>query len=143
MKALVGAFNQEKALVGAFSVIVQPVVESMDRFTALSETICKMGVTWYSRVAGEREEAGGACLGAERECAGGAGLGQEEDDLPGGGRSDPVHQSHLITAATAAATAPSQQQQTRGREKEMCGWDQSEAATAAAATNQVHGTDSS
>ena len=35
MKALVGAFNQEKALVGAFSVIVQPIVEPMDRFTAL------------------------------------------------------------------------------------------------------------
>ena len=35
MKALVGAFNQEKALVGAFSVIVQPVVEPMDRFMAL------------------------------------------------------------------------------------------------------------
>ena len=35
MKALVGAFNQEKALVGAFSVIVQPVVKPMDRFTAL------------------------------------------------------------------------------------------------------------
>ena len=35
MKALVGAFNQEKALVGAFSVIVQPVVEPMDPFTAL------------------------------------------------------------------------------------------------------------
>ena len=35
MKALVGAFKQEKALVGAFSVIVQPVVEPMDRFTAL------------------------------------------------------------------------------------------------------------
>ena len=35
MKALVGAFNQEKALVGAFSVIVQPVVEPMDCFTAL------------------------------------------------------------------------------------------------------------
>ena len=35
MKALVGAFNQEKALVGAFSVIVQPVVEPMDRLTAL------------------------------------------------------------------------------------------------------------
>ena len=34
MKALVGAFNQEKAIVGAFSVIVQPVVEPMDRFTA-------------------------------------------------------------------------------------------------------------
>ena len=38
MKALVGAFNQEKALVGAFSVIVQPVVEPMDRFTALIVT---------------------------------------------------------------------------------------------------------
>ena len=35
MKVLVGAFNQEKALVGAFSVIVQPVVEPMDRFAAL------------------------------------------------------------------------------------------------------------
>ena len=35
MKAVVAAFNQEKALVGAFSVIVQPVVEPMDRFTAL------------------------------------------------------------------------------------------------------------
>ena len=35
VKVLVGAFNQEKALVGAFSVIVQPVVEPMDRFTAL------------------------------------------------------------------------------------------------------------
>ena len=31
----VGAFNQEKVLVGAFSVIVQPVVEPMDRFAAL------------------------------------------------------------------------------------------------------------
>ena len=31
-RVLVAAFNQEKALVGAFSVIVQPVV---DRFTAL------------------------------------------------------------------------------------------------------------
>ena len=35
MKALVGAFNQEKALVGAFSVIVQPVVEPMEYYTAL------------------------------------------------------------------------------------------------------------
>ena len=40
MKALVGAFNQEKALVGAFSVIVQPVVEPMDRFAALITTLC-------------------------------------------------------------------------------------------------------
>ena len=38
MKALVGAFNQEKALVGAFSVIVQPVVEPMEHYTALSGT---------------------------------------------------------------------------------------------------------
>ena len=35
MKALVGAFNQEKALVGAFSVIAQPVVEPMEHCTAL------------------------------------------------------------------------------------------------------------
>ena len=35
MKALVGAFNQEKALVGAFSVIVQPFVEPMEHYTAL------------------------------------------------------------------------------------------------------------
>ena len=34
MKALVGAFNQEKALVGAFSMIVKP----MDHFTALMVT---------------------------------------------------------------------------------------------------------
>ena len=33
----VGAFNQEKALVGAFSVIVQLVVEPMENFTALSD----------------------------------------------------------------------------------------------------------
>ena len=35
MKAVVAAFNQKKALVGAFSVIVLPVVEPMDRFAAL------------------------------------------------------------------------------------------------------------
>ena len=38
MKALVGAFNQEKALVRAFSVIVVVVVEPMDRFAALDKT---------------------------------------------------------------------------------------------------------
>ena len=32
---VITAFNQEKALVGAFSVIVQPVVEPMDHYTAL------------------------------------------------------------------------------------------------------------
>ena len=40
MKALVGAFNQEKALVGAFSVIVQPVVEPMEHYTALAASPC-------------------------------------------------------------------------------------------------------
>ena len=44
MKTLVGAFNQEKALVGAFSVIVQPVVEPMDRFTALVMIISSLAV---------------------------------------------------------------------------------------------------
>ena len=39
VKALVGAFNQEKALVGTFSVIVQPVVEPMYCFTALLLTL--------------------------------------------------------------------------------------------------------
>ena len=39
MKAVVAAFNQEKALVGAFSVIVQPVGEPMDRFTALVASV--------------------------------------------------------------------------------------------------------
>ena len=34
MKIVVGAFNKEKALVGAFSVIVKP----MDRLTAITET---------------------------------------------------------------------------------------------------------
>ena len=35
MKALVGAINQEKALVGVFSVIVQPFMEPMEQYTAL------------------------------------------------------------------------------------------------------------
>ena len=34
----VAAFNQEKALVGAFSVIVQPVVKPMEHYTALHVT---------------------------------------------------------------------------------------------------------
>ena len=50
MKALVGAFNHEKALVGAFSVIVQPVVEPINRFAALLETQCCLlsTATWRS-----------------------------------------------------------------------------------------------
>ena len=39
VKAVVAVFNQEKALVGALSVIVQPVVELMDRFAALIKTL--------------------------------------------------------------------------------------------------------
>ena len=35
VKALVGAFNQEKALVGAFSVIVKPI----EHYTALVTTV--------------------------------------------------------------------------------------------------------
>ena len=48
VKVLVGAFNQEKALVGAFSVIVQPVVEPMDRFAALLLTLRLLG-SWPRR----------------------------------------------------------------------------------------------
>ena len=40
MKALVGAFNQEKALVGVFSVIVKPVVEPMENYTELVPPRC-------------------------------------------------------------------------------------------------------
>ena len=39
MKALVSAFNQEKALVGTFSMIVQPVVQPMEHYTALVWTV--------------------------------------------------------------------------------------------------------
>ena len=42
MKALVVTFNQEKALVGAFSVIVQPVVEPMEHYTALVRILTLM-----------------------------------------------------------------------------------------------------
>ena len=44
MKAVVAAFNQEKALVGAFSMIVQPFVEPMDRFAALILTFSRFSV---------------------------------------------------------------------------------------------------
>ena len=58
MKALVGAFNQEKALVGAFSVIVQLGVEPMDRFTALVRLLrlhnqqmdCQWWTQWTQRL---------------------------------------------------------------------------------------------
>ena len=55
MKALVGAFNQEKALVGAFSVILQPVVEPMDRFTALLQDHLQGGGQQQGGAAEHRE----------------------------------------------------------------------------------------
>ena len=56
MKALVGAFNQEKALVGAFSVIVQPVVEPTEHYTAL------LRISAGTRVAaGHQPGAGDTC----------------------------------------------------------------------------------
>ena len=47
MKALEGAFNQEKALVGAFSVIIQLVVEPMDLFAALVVVLC-IEIIWVT-----------------------------------------------------------------------------------------------
>ena len=46
MKAVLAAFNQEKALVGAFFVIVQPVVEPMEHYTALVSTLVSSGAGW-------------------------------------------------------------------------------------------------
>ena len=63
VKALVGAFNQEKALVGAFSVIIQPVVEPMDRFTALIITLASASLqklhsvsSWVTRAGVRRRK---------------------------------------------------------------------------------------
>ena len=52
VKALVGAFNQEKALVGAFSVIVQPVVEPMEHYTALILRITAEWGQWQWQLGG-------------------------------------------------------------------------------------------
>ena len=43
MKALVGAFNQEKALVGAFSVIVKTDCETDGSFAALGLGLAQLG----------------------------------------------------------------------------------------------------
>ena len=81
MKALVGAFNQEKALVGAFSVIVQPVVEPMDHYTALIPTLCSR----LHPVPPDR--------GAPRRCGG----GQERAGDPGvQGRRGPGAQRRVV-----------------------------------------------
>ena len=74
MKALVGAFNQEKALVGAFSLIVQPVVEPMDSFTALVVSV--------------------ALRGEEREFWAGLGLG---DSIENTEQETNEEQFHFIT----------------------------------------------
>ena len=63
MKALVGAFNQETAPVGAFSVIVQPVVEPMDRFSALPGRVRRGAAR--ARAAAQPAEEGHGC-GAAR-----------------------------------------------------------------------------
>ena len=51
MKAVVAAINQEKALVGAFSMIVKPVVEPMNRFAAL--VIMLAVARWRSLLLGQ------------------------------------------------------------------------------------------
>ena len=90
MKALVGAFNQEKALVGAFSMIVQPVVEPMEHYTALLLAVAGLGV--ITPVINDINWPG-FCLPPIRKCGcvgGGAGAGHQSDThLPiqqGGGR---------------------------------------------------------
>ena len=67
MKALVGAFNQEKALVGAFSVIVQPVVEPMERFAAL------VAITRSSHTSSQTQHRGGTNTRHQNIAAGAGG----------------------------------------------------------------------
>ena len=55
MKAVVAAFNQEKALVGAFSVIVQQVVEPMEHYTALLQGEHPAGAGGRGRAGGQGE----------------------------------------------------------------------------------------
>ena len=62
MKELVGAFNQEKALVGAFSVIVQPVVEPMEHYTALTLTLAGAEDLLDGELAGPPRHVEGAAL---------------------------------------------------------------------------------
>ena len=90
MKTVVAAFNQEKALVGAFSVIVQLVVEPMEHYTALLLAVAGLGV--ITPVINDINWPG-FCLPPIRKCGcvgGGAGAGHQSDThLPiqqGGGR---------------------------------------------------------
>ena len=87
VKALVGAFNQEKALVG---VIVQPVVEPMDQFAALPSLLRPHQLQLLCAGVRPRLQlpAGhvpGAAPGAERHRPGGG------VPLPGQPRVSPQH----------------------------------------------------
>ena len=84
MKALVGAFNQEKALVGAFSVIVQPVVEPMDRFAALIKILLVQG------------DAGDGRDGRQVQAGGQRYPGRVHGGVQGGGSSQGYKQYRII-----------------------------------------------
>ena len=71
MKAVVAAFNQEKALVGAFSMIVQPVVEPMEHYTALI-IIVHNTIINQALCAGGLPEAGRGLVGCVAELSVGA-----------------------------------------------------------------------
>ena len=86
MKALVGDFNQEKALVGAFSVIVQPVVEPMEHYTAL--LLCSLLIRPRAAVLGP---------GLSRNCA--TGLNTAGPWTPTG---DTHREEHFITFYTVS-----------------------------------------
>ena len=75
MKAVVAAFNQEKALVGAFSVIVQPVVEPMENYT---------GTPWWWRGAawGRAGRGRGSGTAAARTGPRGWGRGRSSSPRP-------------------------------------------------------------
>ena len=101
MKAVVAAFNQEEALVRAFSVIVQPVVEPMDQFAAL---LCSASAAAAA--------AGWAQLRPAPRCR--ARRGQNQSQLTGGGQARAAHAaadqstttqtSHLTPGCRLAAT---------------------------------------
>ena len=67
MKALVGTFNQEKALAGAFSVIVQPVVEPMEHYTAPVGIILWYLQSMPKMPEGEKKEESAESLAEKKE----------------------------------------------------------------------------
>ena len=76
MKAVVAAFNQEKALVGAFSVITNL---RMELFEALAWG-CQAGAAGQRRVGGGRGGRGHRGAGAGPERGGGEGEDPEEEE---------------------------------------------------------------